>query len=121
MSWWFYEGRKIMIKAEYQREFAYLYNGEYEKITNPVLLDFLRKTFFEDAERCIPIKELSDHGVMKEEWGDRFITTYRDGIFTYGAAYNHRGWHRDFMIAFHDLVHKITEKVLDQYDEDDGG
>lgn len=122
MSWWFYEGKIVRIKQEYQRDFGYLFEEQYEKIEDAVMRDFVNQTYKSEElqDYAIPIKELQDR-FISDKLREKYATSYEDGTFTYSMNYKHHGNVGRFMWAFHELLREITEEVLDGYLEDDGG
>lgn len=101
MSYWVADVGIIKIKPELQKEFGFLYRGEYDKITDAILNDFL------DSYSDCKIRKISDwkHHNEKEEWNGKYHTMYdENGIFTYGISYNQHGVDELYMSDFWDDI-----------------
>lgn len=119
MSYYIAKVGVVKIKPEYAEQFGYFFNCEHEKVTDAVFESFLHK-YYEDSEPGYYDDYVMDirtwkHYDIKKEWQDKYITAYKDGIFTYGLYFNRNNPIRAlFVLDFLDkLLPKLTEKVLE--------
>ncbi len=114
MSYYVADVGVVKVKPELVEQFGYFYNGEFEKITDEYMNDFIR--VHEDevdlTDYCWNIRAWS-HDNEKPEWIGKYQTSFENGIFTYGISYNAHGRLRGIMLdIFDDLLPYITESVI---------
>lgn len=117
MSFYFANHQIIKIKPELQKDFSYLFNGDYEKIENAVLHEFADDYFIQGKAAGYHSEELKNwgHHDYVDEWKGKYPTSYKDGIFSYSNHYNANGFLGEFYSDFEtEILPLITEEIIEE-------
>lgn len=117
MSYYVANHQIIKIKPEFQKDFSYLFNGEYNKIENAVIREFAEDYFIKGKAEGYYSDELKNwsHHDYVDEWKGKYPTKYEDGIFSYSNYYNANGFLNSFYSDFEeDILPLITEEIIEE-------
>lgn len=105
----------VKIKPEYIEPFRYMYNGEYDKVTDEIFIRFINDYCIDDEYKNAS-RDISKwkHGNEKKDWIGKYETSYLDGVFTYGISYNEYNHEMfEFVDSFMlELLFKIKKQVI---------
>ena len=105
-SWCAWVG-EIIIKSELRADFGYLFRGEYDKIENGPIADYVKRW----KNDMLPLCHWK-HYDFDESWKGKYKTSYDEetDFFTYGVSYNRHGVLNEPMMDMYDLLEEITEE-----------
>ncbi|MBR1851585.1 MAG: hypothetical protein IJ794_00200 [Lachnospiraceae bacterium] len=106
----------VKIKKEYRKEFGYLWNREFDKLSAPMFIEFL-EDFPNGSNRAFSWC----HGDVKTSWVGKYKTSYDEesGMFTYGVYYNEYGNGWEYWGDYKGILEEIEEEWFfeDWWDE----
>lgn len=107
-----------IIIPEFRADFGYLFRGEYDKLENGPIADYVKEFKNDMLPLCA-----WNHWDYRDSWNGKYKTAYDEetGFFTYGVSYNRHGYLQNSILNMYDLLKEITEEDIsfEYWDESD--